>query len=108
MRLFIFARHGESAANVARVVSSNPPHGGGLTARGRTQARRFGTQIANLEMPKACSKRSERSQRAASAVTGLAPDAPRGGSPAGPRGPPDSRAAARGLPTGRDRRDPPA
>jgi broad specificity phosphatase PhoE len=50
MRLFIFARHGESAANVGRVVSSDPVHGAGLTPRGRTQARRLGAQIANLEI----------------------------------------------------------
>ena len=32
MRLFILARHGESAANVDGVVSSDPAHGaGGIT-----------------------------------------------------------------------------
>src|ERR1700750_508166 len=49
-RLFIVARHGESAANVARVVSSDPAHGAGLTPRGRAQARRLGAQLANLEI----------------------------------------------------------
>jgi broad specificity phosphatase PhoE len=49
-RLFILARHGESAANVARVVSSDPAHGAGLTPRGRTQARRLGAQLANVEI----------------------------------------------------------
>jgi len=50
MRLFIFARHGESAANVGGVVSSDPAHGTGLTSRGRAQARRLGAQIANIEI----------------------------------------------------------
>jgi broad specificity phosphatase PhoE len=50
MRLFIFARHGESAANVGGVVSSDPARGTGLTSRGRAQARRLGAQIANLEI----------------------------------------------------------
>jgi broad specificity phosphatase PhoE len=50
MRLFIFARHGESAANVTGVVSSDPGHGAGLTPRGREQARCLGAQIANLEI----------------------------------------------------------
>jgi broad specificity phosphatase PhoE len=50
MRLFIFARHGESDANVSRVVSSDAAHGAGLTSRGRTQARPLGAQIANLEI----------------------------------------------------------
>src|ERR1700754_4240551 len=48
MRLFILARHGESAAHVARVVSSDPASGAGLTARGRAQARRLGAQLANV------------------------------------------------------------
>src|ERR1700741_791258 len=50
MRLFIFARHGESAANGGHFVSGDPAHGVGLTPRGRTQARDLGAQIANLEI----------------------------------------------------------
>jgi len=45
---FIFARHGQSVANVERVVSSDPAHGAGLTPRGRTQARQLGA----LEFPR--------------------------------------------------------
>jgi broad specificity phosphatase PhoE len=50
VRPFIFVRHGESAANVARRVSSDPAHGAGLTPRGEAQARRLSAQIANLEI----------------------------------------------------------
>ena len=50
MRLFIFARHAESVANVAHVLSSDPAHPAPLTARGRAQARRLGAQISNLEI----------------------------------------------------------
>lgn len=50
MRLFVFARHAESAANVAQVLSSDPSHPTALTARGRAQARKLGSQIANLEI----------------------------------------------------------
>lgn len=62
MRLFIFARHGESAANVARVVSSDPAIGAGLTPRGRTQARRLGAQLANLEIDLAVCTRFARTR----------------------------------------------
>jgi broad specificity phosphatase PhoE len=65
VRLFVFTRHGESAANVARVVSSDPAHGAGLTARGRTQARRLGAQIANLEIDLAVCTRFARTRETA-------------------------------------------
>ena len=38
-RLFVFARHAESEANAAHVVSSDPSQPVPLTARGRAQAR---------------------------------------------------------------------
>jgi broad specificity phosphatase PhoE len=50
MRLFVFARHAESVANVARVISSDPAHPAALTRRGRRQARTLGAQLANLEI----------------------------------------------------------
>jgi broad specificity phosphatase PhoE len=64
-RLFIFARHGESAANVARVVSSDPTHGAGLTPLGRTQARRLGAHLANLEIDLAVCTRFLRTRETA-------------------------------------------
>jgi broad specificity phosphatase PhoE len=39
LRLFVFARHAESAANAAGLLNSNPSQPVVLTARGRTQAR---------------------------------------------------------------------
>jgi broad specificity phosphatase PhoE len=50
VRLFVFARHAESTANVARVVSSDPARSVGLTARGRAQARQLGAQLAALDV----------------------------------------------------------
>jgi broad specificity phosphatase PhoE len=50
MRLFVFARHAESVANVAHVISSDPTHPAALTRRGRIQARKLGAQLANLEI----------------------------------------------------------
>jgi broad specificity phosphatase PhoE len=50
MRLFVFARHAESVANTAHVISSNPAHPAPLTQRGHGQARKFGAQLANLEI----------------------------------------------------------
>jgi broad specificity phosphatase PhoE len=50
MRLFILARHAESAANAAGVLSSDPSRPVGLTSRGREQARQLGEQLANLDI----------------------------------------------------------
>jgi broad specificity phosphatase PhoE len=45
--LFAFARHAESEANAARVLSSDPARPVALTARGREQARALGAQLAD-------------------------------------------------------------
>jgi broad specificity phosphatase PhoE len=50
VRLFVFARHGESTANVARLVSSDPTRSVGLTVRGKAQARQLGAQVAALDV----------------------------------------------------------
>jgi broad specificity phosphatase PhoE len=65
MRLFILARHGESAANVEGVVSSDPAHSVGLTSRGRTPARRLGAQIANLDIDLAVCRSFRRTRETA-------------------------------------------
>jgi broad specificity phosphatase PhoE len=44
------ARHGESSANAAGLVSSDPARSVGLTARGRAQARQLGAQLAALDI----------------------------------------------------------
>jgi broad specificity phosphatase PhoE len=50
IRLFIFARHAESALNAAGLLSSDPSRPIGLTPRGAEQARRLGQQLANLSI----------------------------------------------------------
>jgi hypothetical protein len=89
-RLFIFARHGESAANVARVVSSDPAHGAGLTPRGRAQARRLGAPPANLEIDLALCPRDPAGESVDKAVRryadGLQRVLAREEASAGPRG----------------------
>ena len=57
MRLFVFARHAESAANTAHLVNSDPAHRVGLTRRGQQQARLLGEQLAHLQIDEAvCSR----------------------------------------------------
>jgi broad specificity phosphatase PhoE len=62
-RLFVFARHAESEANAARVLSSDPFRPVGLTARGRAQARALGAQLANLDLDLAVGTRLLRTQQ---------------------------------------------
>jgi broad specificity phosphatase PhoE len=50
LRLFVFARHAESAANAADVLNTNPSQPVALTARGRMQARALGAQLAGLHV----------------------------------------------------------
>jgi broad specificity phosphatase PhoE len=68
MRLFVFARHAESVANVAGVLNSDPSHPAALTARGRRQARRLGAQIANLAIDLAFCTRFPRTRETAELV----------------------------------------
>jgi broad specificity phosphatase PhoE len=63
LRLFVFARHAESAANAANVLNSNPYQSVVLTARGRTQARTLGAQLANLHVDLAVGTRLLRTQQ---------------------------------------------
>jgi broad specificity phosphatase PhoE len=62
-RLFVFARHAESEANVAHVVSSDPSQPVPLTARGRAQARALGAQLAHLPIDLAVGTRLLRTQQ---------------------------------------------
>jgi broad specificity phosphatase PhoE len=63
MRFFIFARHAESAANTAHVVSSDPAHDGGLTARGERQASILGDQLSLLHIDQAVCTRFRRTRQ---------------------------------------------
>jgi broad specificity phosphatase PhoE len=50
MRLFVFARHAESAANAEHMLSSDPARPIALTPHGREQARQLGVQLADLDI----------------------------------------------------------
>jgi len=63
LRVFVFARHAESAANAADVLSTNPSQPVALTARGRTQARALGAQLAGLHVDLAVGTRLLRTQQ---------------------------------------------
>lgn len=63
LRLFVFARHAESAANAANVLSSDPSRPVTLTVHGRAQARALGAQLANLHVDLAIGTRLLRTQQ---------------------------------------------
>src|SRR5260221_13499059 len=63
LRLFVFARHAESAANAADVLNTNPSQPVALTERGRTQARALGAQLAGLHVDLAVGTRLLRTQQ---------------------------------------------
>jgi broad specificity phosphatase PhoE len=69
MRIFVFARHAESAANRAHVVDSDPSHAVGLTPRGRRQASVLGAQLARLPIDRAVCSRFLRTQQTAEIAT---------------------------------------
>jgi broad specificity phosphatase PhoE len=62
-RLFVFARHAESSANAADVLSTDPSQPVALTAQGRAQARALGAQLANLHVDLAVGTRLLRTQQ---------------------------------------------
>jgi broad specificity phosphatase PhoE len=63
MRFFIFARHAESAANTAHVVSSDPAHDAGLAPRGERQASILGDQLSLLHIDRAVCTRFRRTRQ---------------------------------------------
>jgi broad specificity phosphatase PhoE len=63
LRLFVFARHAESAANAADVLSTSPSQPVALTARGRRQARALGAQLAGLHVDLAVGTRLLRTRQ---------------------------------------------
>jgi broad specificity phosphatase PhoE len=62
MRLFVLARHVESAANTARVLSSDPARPAPLTRRGARQARRLGEQLSGVPIEVGVASRLARAQ----------------------------------------------
>jgi broad specificity phosphatase PhoE len=65
MRLFVFARHGESSFNAWHRVNGDPHRVVPLTTRGERQARALGDQIRNLPIDLAVCTRFERTRRTA-------------------------------------------
>jgi broad specificity phosphatase PhoE len=63
MRLFVFARHAESAANIAHLLNSDPARRIGLTRRGQQQARLLGEQLAHLQLDEAVCTRFLRTRQ---------------------------------------------
>lgn len=62
-RWFVLARHAESAANTAHVLSSDPARPVPLTEHGQTEARILGAQLANLPIDLAIGTRLLRTQQ---------------------------------------------
>jgi broad specificity phosphatase PhoE len=65
IRLYVFARHGESTANVRAVVDSDPCRNVELTDHGRRQALRLGQQLRHLPIDRAICSRFTRTQQTA-------------------------------------------
>jgi broad specificity phosphatase PhoE len=63
LRLFVFARPAESAANAVDVLSTSPSQPVALTARGQAQARALGAQLAGLHVDLAVGTRLLRTQQ---------------------------------------------
>jgi broad specificity phosphatase PhoE len=61
-RLFIFARHAQSVANAAGVLSADPTGSAVLTGQGRAQARALGAQLANMPINLAVCSRLSRTR----------------------------------------------
>ena len=62
LRMFVFARHAESAANANQVLSTDPSRPVALTERGRAQASALGAQLANVPVDLAVCSRLLRTQ----------------------------------------------
>jgi broad specificity phosphatase PhoE len=63
VRLFVFARHAESAANTAHLMNSDPARRVGLTRRGQQQARLLGEQLAHVQLDEAVCTRFLRTRQ---------------------------------------------
>jgi broad specificity phosphatase PhoE len=72
-RLFVFARHAESAANAGHVLNTDPSRPVALTEQGRGQARALGAQLANLPIDLAVCSRLLRTQETVSIALGGRP-----------------------------------
>jgi len=65
LRVFVFARHGESTLNIERRVNGDPAVPVALTERGRDEARRLGEQVAQLPLDACLHTRFSRTRETA-------------------------------------------
>lgn len=65
LRLFVFARHGESVLNLERRINGDPTKEVDLTERGRFEATRLGEQLAGLHLDVCLHSRFPRTRRTA-------------------------------------------
>jgi broad specificity phosphatase PhoE len=65
LRLFVFARHGESVLNLERRINGDPARKVDLTERGRFEAARLGEQLAGLHLDICLHTRFPRAARTA-------------------------------------------
>jgi broad specificity phosphatase PhoE len=71
MRLFVFARHGESTLNLERRVNGDPTKDVDLTERGRYEAAQLGQQLQGLRLDACIHTRFPRTKQTAElALTG--------------------------------------
>jgi broad specificity phosphatase PhoE len=68
LRLFIFARHGESVLNLERRINGDPAKEVELTERGRFEAARLGQQLSGLHLDVCLHTRFPRAARTAEIV----------------------------------------
>jgi broad specificity phosphatase PhoE len=73
LRLFVFARHAESAANAGHVLNTDPSRPVELTERGRAQACALGAQLAGLPIDLAVCSRLLRTRETVSIALGSRP-----------------------------------
>jgi broad specificity phosphatase PhoE len=65
MRLFAFARHGQSTLNVAHIINGDPTRPAPLTSRGVRQAQQLGEQLSNIHFDVAFCTRFRRTRQTA-------------------------------------------
>ena len=76
MKLFVFARHGESTLNIERRVNGDPTVPVSLTERGRVEARRLGEQVMQVPLDACVHTRFPRTRETAEMALGGREDVP--------------------------------
>src|SRR5262249_23143895 len=81
MRLFVFARHGQSDLNVEKRVNGDPKRPVALTAKGENEAEMLGLHVPHLRVDVCLHTRLGRSARRAPPAGGAATTLPYGEEP---------------------------